>query len=265
MKQILLFSGTTEGNCIAELLSHYPVKVYVSVATDYGRVCAGEYENMEVLTGRKDRLQMAAFLRDRQISLVIDATHPFARIVTENIKAACASCNVPYIRCLRDRLSDGQQMGNDLPEGGFKIVTVDSVGEAVHFLKNTEGKILIATGSKELKAYTEIPDYRNRCYARVLSTVQAVAESTALGFEGKHLIAMQGPFSKEMNTALLRHIGADYFVTKESGRAGGFPEKLEAAGEAGAVLVVIGRPEEEGMTLSEVKAYLESTVSSSRT
>ena len=41
-------------------------------------------------------------------------------------------------------------------------------------------------------------------------------------------------------------------MTKESGRAGGFAEKLRAAAEAGAVTVVIGRPEEEGESLEAV-------------
>ena len=91
------------------------------------------------------------------------------------------------------------------------------------------GNILIATGSKELHLYTAIEDYRERCFARVLSTGPSVAESVRLGFEGSHLIAMQGPFSTEMNLALLRQTEAAYFVTKETGRAGGFHEKLEAA------------------------------------
>ena len=83
-----------------------------------------------------------------------------------------------------------------------------------------------------------------------------MAESVRLGFEGSHLIAMQGPFSTEMNLALLRQTEAAYFVTKETGRAGGFDEKLEAASEAGAVLVVVGRPEEDGESLETVKKLL---------
>lgn len=283
MKRILIFSGTTEGNMLAEMLSRYPVKVYLSVATDYGRICAGTYQNMVVLTGRKNEKEIAALIRDRQISLVIDATHPFAQIVTENVKTACEVCNVQYIRCLRESLPETQKLvsstccfhkttmdisGTDVQaDRTVQVIEVDSVREAVSFLKTTTGNILITTGSKELKEYTEIPDYQSRCYARVLSTEQAVSESCALGFEGRHLIAMQGPFSKEMNTALLRYTAASYFVTKESGKAGGFPEKLEAAAEAGAVLVVIGRPKEAGMTLKEVQSYLEEylTVPSSRT
>ena len=77
-------------------------------------------------------------------------------------------------------------------------------------------------------------------------------ESVRLGFKGRNLIAMQGPFSAEMNVALLHQTKAKYFVTKESGKAGGFEEKKKAARETGAVLVVVGRPAEEGETLADV-------------
>ncbi|MDQ9832305.1 precorrin-6A/cobalt-precorrin-6A reductase, partial [Acinetobacter soli] len=71
-----------------------------------------------------------------------------------------------------------------------------------------------------------------------------------LGLEGKHLIGMQGPFSKEMNTAMIRQIQAAWMVTKESGTSGGFLEKYLAAKETECGLVVIGRPkEEEGISL----------------
>ena len=92
----------------------------------------------------------------------------------------------------------------------------------------------------------------------MLSTKAAMEESVRLGFEGKHLIAMQGPFSEEMNLALLHQTRARYFVTKESGKAGGFEEKLKAAKKAGAVLIVIGRPQERGRSVQEVCHFIES-------
>ena len=136
-------------------------------------------------------------------------------------------------------------------------ISAASVEEAVEYLKKTGGNVLISTGSKELHLYTRIKDYKERCFARVLSTQEAVAEAVRLGFEGKHLIAMQGPYSEELNLAMLKHINAAYFVTKESGGAGGFEEKKKAAQKAGAELIVIARPKEEGKSLQEVKKLME--------
>ena len=101
---------------------------------------------------------------------------------------------------------------------GCTVVWVDSVKQAIEYLNNTKGNIFISTGSKELGLYAELDDYQERCYARVLSVWESVKKSMDLGFDGKHLIAMQGPFSKELNVAMLRQTEADYFVTKESGK-----------------------------------------------
>ena len=250
MKRILIFSGTTEGRRITEFLDGRNVKVYVSAATEYGKECTGEHENAEVFFGRMDQKQMAEMIKEKQIDLVIDATHPFAQIVTGEIRRACEISGVQYLRCLREEREA-------MPDEADRVIWAQSVEDAVEYLQNTEGKILITTGSKELIKYTKLTEYKERCFARVLSTEQAVMESVALGFEGKHLIAMQGPFSKEMNVATIHQTGAKYFVTKESGKAGGFGEKVQAAKETGAVLVAVGRPKETGRTFSEVCKWLE--------
>lgn len=252
MKRILIFSGTTEGRRLAEHLKGSRAEVFVSVATEYGKECMEENENTRILSGRMDESEMEAFLVQMRMDLVVDATHPFAVEVTRNIRQACANTGTEYVRCLREA-EKGVNMDG--------AVCVSSVPEAVRYLERTEGKILIATGSKELKEYTKMEHYRERCYARVLSTLVSVEESIGLGFEGKHLIAMQGPFSKEMNLALLHQTDAKYFVTKESGKTGGFSEKAEAAREAGAVLVVVGRPEESGKTPEETMRFLDGWLS----
>ena len=266
---ILIFAGTIEGRILAEYASAHFVRCFVSVATDYGKSLIGHLENITVLTGRMDEKEMEHFIEENDIRLVIDATHPFAREVTENIRSACKKMRihseVRYVRCIRpfeNRSSSGQTAkiseAEDSASGGEdtqdeQIVYTESVQEAVEYLKKTTGNILIATGSKELHLYTEIENYRERCFARVLSTEPAVRESVRLGFEGKHLFAMQGPFARDLNLALLRQTKASYFVTKETGKAGGFEEKAEAAEMAGAVLVVIGRPKEIGESVETVK------------
>lgn len=249
--EILIFAGTTEGRELAEYASARSIRCFVSTATGYGKSLLDHLDCITVLSGRMEEQEIREFLEEQEIRLVIDATHPFALTATENIRNACEMSargrEIRYVRCIR-RFGEKQRDKD--------ILYVDSVQAAVNYLKNTEGNILIATGSKELHLYTEIENYRKRCFARVLSTEPAVAQSVRLGFEGKHLFAMQGPFGTDMNLALLRQTEAVYFVTKESGRAGGFEEKAEAAEEAGAVLVVVGRPEETGNSPEEVKELL---------
>lgn len=242
---VLIFSGTTEGRILSGYFSTLKCRVYISVATEYGKECLqADAGGAVIATGRMDEEKIAEYIRDKEITLVIDATHPFAREVTANIRQACEKTGTEYIRCLREPGEKEEEKG---------IVRVDSVKAAAKFLQDTQGKILIATGSKELSEYTVIDGYETRCCARVLSTRESVEIAAKLGFSGSRLIAMQGPFSFEMNLATLRQTGAKWFVTKESGKAGGFHEKAMAAEQAGAVLVVIGRPEEHGMYLQEIK------------
>ena len=123
------------------------------------------------------------------------------------------------------------------------IIYVSSVQGAVDFLKEHPGRVLATTGSSELGLYTHIPDYQNRIFARILSTAESMEIAAGLGFQGKNLICMQGPFSEELNIAMLRSVGADFLVTKESGVTGGFPEKVRAAKRTGVTLIVVSRPQ----------------------
>lgn len=255
---ILIFAGTTEGRLLAEYASEQGTGCFVSVATEYGKSLVQDLENVTVLAGRMDERAIRTFIEENQIRLVIDATHPFAQEVTANIRSACRKAGehlpVRYVRCLRqDRERRGDSGHPEAAGEDGRIICVGSVEEAVGFLRQTAGNIFIATGSRELHKYTAIEGYKDRCYARVLSVGPSVEEAVKLGFEGSRLFAMQGPFSREMNLALLHQTEAAYFVTKETGQAGGFEEKLEAAKAAGAALVVIGRPQEAGEDLETVK------------
>ena len=276
MCKIWIFGGTTEGRLLAEYCSREKIEAWVSVASEYGEELLQE-ELMEsgnagnpdlnhntclakknlktvqassvikVLRGRMDRYQMEEFIRNQGIHLVIDATHPHARLVSEEIQEACGRTGVRLERCLR---AEGEQ------NKARDWVEVDSIQEAVSFLSSVSGVIFATTGSKELEALCQIPDYQKRVYARVLPTSNVLKKCEKLGITGSHLIAMQGPFSTEMNTLFLRQTKAEWLLTKDSGRAGGFQEKVEAARENGTRVVVIRRPEEDGISLEEAMEVL---------
>ncbi len=205
-----------------------------------------------------ERCQLSASL------LVIDATHPYAAVVSENILTACAAAGVRCI-CVEREDSGAGEHGiesaqkafperEDTGAGGKASASegaafhwVESIEEAAAWLAGESAQrpnILITTGSKELAPYTQIPDFAVRCYVRALPTVDALEKCQALGFRRDHLILMQGPFSEEMNVAQLRYADAGYLVTKASGETGGFPEKCEAALALGVEVVCIGRPKE---------------------
>ena len=246
MFELCVFAGTTEGRRLAEFLKDQPVKVVACVATEYGETLMPAGDNLQAVTGRLDGAGMRALFQAHRFDIVIDATHPFATLVSDNIQSACADCGVEYLRLNRD--AGGEDVG---------AVYVDSIQGAAAFLAEHPGAALLATGSKELEPYTRVPDYKERFYPRVLPMQSSLAACEAAGFSPSHIIAMQGPFSIDMNVATLKAIGAEWLVTKESGKSGGFTEKLEAARLAGARCVVIGQPPQaEGMDFETVVRFL---------
>ena len=101
MEKILIFAGTTEGRELAEFAGGLKVQALVSVATEYGKTCLDDCDNIQTFVGRMDEGQIEAFIRKEKVELVIDATHPFAVLVTRNIRKACENTGTVYLRCMR--------------------------------------------------------------------------------------------------------------------------------------------------------------------
>ena len=84
----------------------------------------------------------------------------------------------------------------------------ENTDEAVRFLSGTEGNILLTTGSKELSKFAALPDFAARCWARVLPLPASLEACSAAGLSPSHIFALQGPFSREMDEAMLHRTGA---------------------------------------------------------
>lgn len=251
MSDVIIFGGTTEGRRLAEFCGEHKIQIVVCVVSEYGEMLVPESPSVRVIRKALNQDEMEALFEEEKPALVLDATHPYARVVTENVTQVCQKMGIKRYRVLR-------KPELELEKNVDSVVNVESVDEAVEWLKNHEGTALITTGSKELVKYTAIPDYKDRIFARILPDSQALLNSETLGFPRNHMIAMQGPFSLEMNIATMHMTGAKYLVTKESGHAGGFLDKIHAAEAVGATALVIGRPlKETGISLEEACQYLE--------
>ena len=263
MSDVIIFGGTTEGRRLAEFCGEHKIQTVVCVVSEYGEMLVPESTSVRVIRRALEKDEMEALFVAEKPSLVLDATHPYARVVTENVTQVCQKMGIVWYRVLRKSELETKEQKSVMAVVGTvtnvdSIVTVDSVDQAVEWLKSHEGTVLVTTGSKELVKYTAIPDYKERIFARILPDSQALLNSETLGFPRNHMIAMQGPFSLEMNIATMRMTGANYLVTKESGHAGGFLDKIHAAEAVGATALVIGRPlKETGISLEEACQYLE--------
>lgn len=274
MRQVLIFGGTSEGRMLSEYLDKRQIRHMVCVATDYGEEVMEHTEYVQIHQGRLDIPAMEALMQGGDYAVVIDATHPYATAVSANVREACRAVKVPYLRYLRDagrasdaenrivnrrsenagkagRASDRKEVcestGAQKESGDSSITWVNSAAEAATYLESQPGNIFLTTGSKELHVFTErISDLR-RLFIRVLPSASVITECRNLGMEGKQICAMQGPFSAEMNVAMLKQTKAVFLVTKDTGTTGGYPEKEQAAQQLGVHMVVIRRPEEAGL------------------
>ena len=234
--KIVIFSGTTEGRELSRRLSEEGASVTVCVATEYGGEEQGSIPGVETLIGPLSAEGKQALLRDA--ALCVDATHPYARHVTESVREACKESGVEYLRLLRPACGTGDAL------------VFDSAEEAASWLGEREGRVLLTTGAKELPAYACLAP--ERLIPRVLPSHEALSACEALGVPHRNIIAMQGPFSKELNAAIIRQYDIRFVVTKDGGGPGGFPEKAEAARETGVQLIVLRRPAESGMSFDDV-------------
>ncbi len=242
MCKILIFGGTTEGRLLAEYCEERGISALSSVTTE---MAAGLLpKNSSVTIGRLDGEQMRELI-GRGFSLVIDATHPYAVEASANIKAACSAANV---RCLRVIRKDKE------PAFGEIVPDMEALIERLNAFS---GVILSTLGSKEAAALTAVHDYKKRVWLRILPNAENIEHCEKLGFDRAKIIAEKGPFLFEQNAEHIKRSGAAILITKNSGAAGGYPEKVRSAKSCGITLITLGRPHEEGISLEEMKALID--------
>lgn len=243
MCKLLIFGGTTEGRNLAEFCSKNRIHARVSVTTDYGAELLPENEYIRVLNGRLDYTEIIRLITENNFSTVIDATHPYAVLATENIRLACAETGVKYYRLKRE---SNQLFGTVL----------NNLDELVEYLNGNNKTVLSTLGSKELPVLNGVNNRFERVWLRVLPADGIAGQCESYGFDRDKIILGKGPFTTNQNIEHIRKSGAEILVTKESGITGGYPEKVQAAQQLGIELVTIKRPEETGNTINEIKEII---------
>ena len=264
MKKIVIFAGTTEGRRLSEILADAGIAHTVCVATEYGEIVmrdqtdaeaarAKEQSLVSLHRGRMDRKQIEEFLRNEGYEIVVDATHPYARVVTENLRGAVAALQTSEKKAQSPIYLRLEREISETPEAEDPAVSIryfESNADCAKALEDTEGNILLTTGSKELATYCASGRLHDRLYVRILPGRESLELCMEQGIKGRQILALQGPFSTEMNAAILKQYDIRHMVTKNSGRTGGYQEKLEAAKMLGIPVYVIQPARKAGDTYS---------------
>lgn len=244
MANFLLFSGSADGKKLVERLLQGGAEVCVSADSGYVSCFPAE---TPVLKEPAEAEALATLLQSLQFDCVIDASYRGLDERSEQRKAACAFSDIRYLRLVRS------------PCTGEECVHVDSSEKAVGVLSATTGKALLTIGMRDLDVFTGVPDFQDRLYLRVKPSPAVIDQCLSMGYRQSNIIAMEGPFSREINCAMLRQIGATLLVTRAAEESGGVMEKLLAAQDVGATAILVGRiREDRGLTYPELLELLES-------
>jgi precorrin-3B C17-methyltransferase len=238
---VWVFSGTGDGNALAAHVAGAlaaagpdPVPVVVSTATDYGgEIAARDCPGVTVWAGRQGLEARRQELVRSGARVLLDATHPYATVISEQLIGLSRELGIPYLRY--ERPASAALAVGETP--------CASAAQAAQRAIATGRRIFLATGSKDLATFLQAPGADQReWFVRLTAEPELIERALALGVKRDHLCAMQGPFSQAFNTALWSDWGIDCVVTKDSGDAGGFAAKAAAAKALGIPLLVIARP-----------------------
>jgi precorrin-6A/cobalt-precorrin-6A reductase len=230
---ILLLAGTSDARELAVEMKNAGFSLVATVVTESAAASLTAVD-ISVSIGRKTTDEMQQYIAKNKFSAVVDASHPFAEEASRNAMEAAKLTEVPYIRYERAH----QQYEHPL------IHLVKDYEEAANLAAQKRGVIMLTTGSKTLATFTKVlhglPN--TRLIARMLPRLDNMEKCESLGVVQKDIVAIQGPFSKELNEALFRQYGVTLMITKESGKVGSVDEKLEAAIACGIETILIARP-----------------------
>ncbi|NJK96510.1 MAG: precorrin-4 C(11)-methyltransferase [Bacteroidales bacterium] len=176
-KMILVFGGTTEGKEVAELLDFLNEPYYYSTKTKVSTEVKGKR-----ISGTMEQEQMIAFCKYNAIRLIIDAAHPFAIQLHENIFHASVTTEIPVIRFER----------NYPAISASPLIRIfSSFPEMVEALQNSSFQnILALTGVQTIPWFKSLKPPIH-CYFRILDSEQSIQMARSFGVRDNFIVPAQ--------------------------------------------------------------------------
>jgi len=227
---IWVIGGTSEAREFINLFENRDLLI-VTVATEDGRKML---PSTRVVAGRLDYNGMIRFIQMNQIRVLVDLSHPYALEASMNAEMAAASEGIPYLsfsRSTTERFSEA--------------LYLDSFDSCLKKVSELEGTFFFTTGVKTLKDF-EMVKGNKRFVHRIIPSLESLKICVDNNLALADIVALLGPFSRELNREMFREYQADYVVMKDSGIRGGAKEKLLACRDLGITPIVIGRESREG-------------------
>ncbi len=219
--KILILGGTGEARELAERLVALGHDVTTSLA---GRTQRPHLPAGNVRVGRFGGIPgLVGYLNMVGIERLVDATHPYAGLISINAVAAAEQSGVPLVRFIRPAWPE--------PAGANwqHVPSLDAAAEALP----SGAMALITTGHEGLERLLTRDDCR--LLVRLIEAPEMLLPGHA------QLILSRPPHSVEDETALFIREGVTHLVTKNSGGEQ-TAAKLVAAQQTGARVIMVARP-----------------------
>lgn len=238
---IWIIGGTSEASELIKRIKNLNSYI-LTIATEEGK----EFVSSDkLMVGRMNCTEMKDFSIVNNITLIVDLTHPYAKIVSANAKKIAKELKIKYIRYIRE-ITDKRP----------GAIYLNSYEESYKYLSKVKGTVFFTTGSKNIPGFEKIKR-NNRFIYRILPALESIKTCKESGVSIKDIVAILGPFSKDYNKVMFSEYKAIYVVMKDSGVKGGTVDKINACEELGVIPIIIGREKEEGISsLNEIEEII---------
>ncbi len=209
-KNVWILSGTSDGPVIANRLLELNYSVFVSVLTYKAGQAYIENPKLHIITGKlNNKDEIINFIKKNQIICVVDATHPFAVIISKNLNNACKEIDIPLL--LLERKSIVNKTNNC-----FYIDNLKDINNVDLENKN----ILLAIGSRFLNDTANYYIYyKANVFTRVLPTYESITKAFGSCIKNSNIAILEP--SKNNKNILEKKLcdfwEIDYILCRESG------------------------------------------------
>jgi len=209
-KNVWILSGTSDGPEIANRLLELKYSVFASVLTYKAGQAYIENPKLHIITGKlNNKDEIINFIKKNKIKFVVDATHPFAVIISKNLDEACKQINTPLLLFERKSLINNNN----------NFFHIDNL-KAINNVDLENKNILLAIGSRFLNDTANYyMNLKANVFTRVLPTYEGITKAFGSCIKNPNIAILQP--SRDENSILEKKLcefwGIDYVLCRESG------------------------------------------------
>ncbi|MFR1783804.1 MAG: cobalt-precorrin-6A reductase [Sarcina ventriculi] len=225
--------GTSDGKNLLKDINRYTDDLFLSVSTEYGGELLNDVKCKVLNTRPLDKKELIDVIKENNIDIFCDFSHPYAVNVSKNAVEACSICGIEYIRFERESSIEKYKDESLI----HMIKNLDDFKEKI---KNKSGNILNATGVNRVSNLINM-NLNNRIIHRILPTKESIEKAINGGAKIDDIIAIKGPINYELDLAFLKNYDIKIFLFKDSGKKGATEDKVKSALELNIDCFIIER------------------------